>query len=142
MPTPYSYDLRGKVLQSIDEGMSKTEASKVFKLSRNTINLWLKRREETGNYQAKEGYQKGYNSKITDLEKFKEFAREQGRRTQVEMAQAWGADISACTIGKGLKKIGFTRKKNLWLSGKKRGKKTTISAISTDLQAREPSLCG
>ncbi len=48
MPTPYSYDLRARVLQAIDEGMTKTQASRVFKLSRNTLNLWLKRREETG----------------------------------------------------------------------------------------------
>ena len=55
MPTPYSYDLRAKVLQTIDEGRSKTQASRVFKLSRNTIKLWLKRREKTGDYQAKVG---------------------------------------------------------------------------------------
>lgn len=40
MPTPYSYDLRTKVLQAIDEGMTKTQASRIFKLSRNTIDLW------------------------------------------------------------------------------------------------------
>ena len=52
MPTPYSYDLRAKVLQAIDEGITKTQVSRVFNLSRNTINLWLKRREETGSYKA------------------------------------------------------------------------------------------
>lgn len=119
MPTPYSNDLRAKVLQAIDEGMTKSQASRVFKLSRNTINLWLKRREETGNCQAKVGYQKGYRSKIADLEQFKEFARQHGRNTQAEMAQAWSEDISARTIGKGLKKIGFTRKKNLWIPRKR-----------------------
>ena len=111
MPTPYSYELRAKVLQAIDEGMTKTQASRVFKLSRNTINLWLKRREETGDYKAREGYQKGYKPKIADLEEFKEFARQHGRKTQAEMAEAWGGDISARTIGKGLNKIGFTQKK-------------------------------
>jgi transposase len=118
MPTPYSYDLRARVLQAIDEGMTKTQASQVFKLSRNTINLWLKRREETGDYKAIEGYQKGYKPKLADLEKFKEFARQHGGKTQAEMASAWGGDISARTIGKGLKKIGFTRKKNLWVPRK------------------------
>ena len=64
MPTPYSYDLRAKVLQAIDEGITKTQASRVFNLSRNTINLWLKRREETGSYKALVGYQKGYKPKL------------------------------------------------------------------------------
>ena len=118
MSSPYSYDLRAKVLQAIDEGMSQTQASRVFKLSRNTINLWLKRREETGDYQAKVGYQKGYRPLIADLDKFKEFAHQQGRKTQTEMAQAWSEKISARTIGKALKKIGFTRKKNLWVPRK------------------------
>ncbi|MEL6501432.1 MAG: IS630 transposase-related protein, partial [Cyanobacteria bacterium J06623_1] len=59
MPVPYSYDLRKKVINAIDEGMSKTEASRIFKMSRNTINLWLRKREETGDYKAEVGYQKG-----------------------------------------------------------------------------------
>ena len=118
MPIPYSYDLRAKVLQAIDEGMTKTQASRVFKLSRNTINLWLRRREETGDCKARVGYQKGYKPKLADLEKFIDFARQHGRKTQAEMAEAWDGDISARTIGKGLNKIGFTRKKNLWLPGK------------------------
>jgi transposase len=123
MPTPYSYDLRAKVLQAIDEGMTKTQASQVFRLSRNTINLWLKRREETGDCKAKVGYQKGYRPKIADLEKFKEFARQHGRKTQAEMAQAWNEDISARTIGSCLKKIGFTRKKKLMDTEKEMKKK-------------------
>lgn len=118
MATPYSYDLRTKVLQAIDGGMTKTQASRVFSISRNTINLWLKRREETGDYKAIDGYQKGYQPKIASLEKFREFAREHGKKTQAEMAQAWNGEISARTIGKALKKIGFTRKKNLWVSRK------------------------
>lgn len=81
MPQPYSYDLRRKVIEAIDSGMGKTQASKVFKISRNTINLWLTRRKETGDCQAKEGYQKGYNPKISNLEEFQEFAQKHGSRT-------------------------------------------------------------
>ncbi len=42
MAAPYSYDLRQKVIQAIDNSMRKSEASRVFALSRNTIDLWLK----------------------------------------------------------------------------------------------------
>lgn len=119
MPSPYSYDLRTKVLEAIDDGMGKTRASKIFKISRNTINGWLSRRNETGDYRAKEGYQKGYGGKIQDLEKFQEFAREHGSQTQKEMAEAWPESISDVTLGKALKKINFTRKKNLWISRKR-----------------------
>lgn len=116
MPAPYSYDLRRKVIEAIDGGMGKSQASRIFKISRNTINLWLQKREETGDYKADDGYQKGYRAKITDLEDFKEFAQKHGRQTQREMAEAWPGEISDKTIGKALNKIGVTRKKNLRLS--------------------------
>ncbi len=118
MPAPYSYDLRHKVMSALSEGMTKTQVSRVFQISRNTIDIWLKKREKTGSYEAEQGYQRGYQSKITDLEEFKEFALKNGSLTQKEMAEAWKEDISDRTIGKALKKIGYTRKKNLWLSRK------------------------
>lgn len=111
MPAPYSYDLRTKVIEAIDGGMGKNQASKIFKISRNTINLWLRKRKETGDYRASEGYQRGYARKIADLEEFKQFARKHGSQTQKEMAQEWSGEISDKTIGKALKKIRFTRKK-------------------------------
>ncbi|MBD1934570.1 hypothetical protein H6F79_22505 [Trichocoleus sp. FACHB-69] len=104
--------MRIKVIEAIDRGMGKTQASKIFNISRNTINLSLNRRKKTGDCQAKKGYQQGYGAKLTDFEKFREFARKHGSRTQEEMAEAWEEKISDRTIGKALKKIGFTRKKN------------------------------
>ncbi|MDC0836583.1 IS630 transposase-related protein, partial [Limnoraphis robusta] len=54
MPTPYSYDLRQKVIDAIElDGMPKTEASQVFHVSRNTINLWLQRKAQTGDFLPK-----------------------------------------------------------------------------------------
>jgi transposase len=111
MPASHSYDLRTKVINAIDSGMRKSKASSVFQISRNTINLWLNKREETGDYKGEVGYQKGYNSKITDLEKFEEFAQAYGSLTQKEMAEKWKEKISDRTIGKALKKLNHTRKK-------------------------------
>ena len=90
MPASYSYDLRNKVINAIDGGMRKTQASRVFQISRNTIDTWLKKREETGDYQAKVGYQ----PKITDLEKFPHLVQVNGSKTQAEMAEAWSEKIS------------------------------------------------
>ena len=53
MPKPYSYDFRQKVIQAIElDGLNKNEASELFNISRNTINLWLQRKTETGDVQA------------------------------------------------------------------------------------------
>ena len=112
MANPYSYDLRQKVIQAIElDGMKKSEAAQVFQLSRNTIDLWLKRQAETGDFQAKPKHPPGNGHKITDWDKFRTFAKMHGDKTQKEMAALWEEDSSARTICRALKKIGFTRKK-------------------------------
>lgn len=114
MAKPYSYDLRQKVIQALElDGMKKSEAAQMFQLSRNTIDLWLKRRAESGDYQAKPNRPPGKGHKITDWDKFREFAKTHGDKTQAEMAALWETDISARTISRALQKIGFTRKKRL-----------------------------
>lgn len=74
MAAPYSNDLRQKVMKALTQGMKKAEAARVFNISRNTIDLWLKRKEKTGDVRAKNGYQKGSRHKILDWNKFQEFA--------------------------------------------------------------------
>ena len=79
MPKPYSYDLRQKVIQAIElDGLKKSEASILFNISRNTIDLWLKRQAETGDFQALPKKPPGNDHKITDWEKFREFALTHG----------------------------------------------------------------
>ena len=95
MPKPYSYDLRQKVIQAIKlDGLKISEASLLFSISRNTINLWLKRQAETGDFQALPNKPAGNGHKITDWEKFREFAISHGGKTQVEMASLWEGQIS------------------------------------------------
>jgi len=114
MPKPYSYDLRQKVIQAIKlDGFKISEASQIFNINRNTIRLWLKRERETGDFQALPNQPPGNGHKITDWEKFKSFVEKNGDKTQIEMAQLWQGKISERTMSRGLKKIGFTRKKKL-----------------------------
>ncbi|AUB37154.1 Transposase [Nostoc flagelliforme CCNUN1] len=114
MPKPYSYDLRQKVIQAIKlDGLKISEASILFSISRNTINLWLKRLDSTGDFQALPNQPPGNGHKITDWTKFREFALSNGDKTQVEMAKLWEEQISDRTISRALQKIGFTRKKRL-----------------------------
>ena len=112
MTKPYSYDLRQKVMQAIElDGLKKSEASQLFNISRNTINLWFQRKAATGDVQPKSRQPSSRRQKITDWEKFQTFAKEHGEKTQVEMAQLWEGEISDRTISRALAKIGFTRKK-------------------------------
>lgn len=119
MAKPYSYDLRQKVIEAIEQdGLKKSEASQLFNISRNTIDLWLKLREETGDFKAKPNRPPGNNHKITDWDKFREFAKANGEKTQAEIAELWEGEISARTISRALVKIGWTRKKRLMATEK------------------------
>jgi transposase len=112
MANAYSYDSRQKVLQALAlDGFKKSEVSQLFHISRNTIDLWLKRKAATGDVQAKQRQAASPRQKITDWEKFRAFAKEHESKTQVEMAALWEGDISDRTISRALATIGWTRKK-------------------------------
>lgn len=114
MVKAYSYDLRQKVIQAIElDGWKKSEAAEIFQISRNTIDLWLKRRQETGDYRPRSNRPHRTKAKITDWQSFQEFADQHGEKTQHQMALLWDESISPRTISRGLKKIGFTRKKRV-----------------------------
>jgi len=73
----------------------------------------VERERETGDFQALPNKPPGNGHKITNWEKFREFVEVNGDKTQVEMASLWQGEISARTISRALKKIGFSRKKKL-----------------------------
>jgi transposase len=53
MPAAYSYDLREKAVEALDEGESRATVAKRFKIGKTTLYEWQKRREETGDFQSK-----------------------------------------------------------------------------------------
>ena len=111
MAKAYSYDFRQKVMQAIElDGLKKCDASELFNISRNTINLWCQRKVETGDIEVKPRTACP-QQKITDWEKFRAFAKEHEDQTQAQMAQLWEGDISSRTISRALQKLGLTRKK-------------------------------
>lgn len=118
MPAPYSDDFREKAVAAVDRGEKKSHVCRTLNISRNTLNLWLKARAERGTVAAKRNYARGPLPKIQALEEFRAFARENGHLTQEGMAQRWKEKISRVSIGKALKRIGFTRKKKLTGTGK------------------------
>ena len=51
MAKAYSYDFRQKVIESIElNGLKQQEASELFNISRNTINLWFQQKAATGDF--------------------------------------------------------------------------------------------
>lgn len=108
---PYSYDLRTKAIEAVERGERKSDVCRMVKISRNTLDLWLKRKGETGDYQAITNFQKGCGHKITDWERFAEFVKQHGDKTQAQMAQLWGEGVTQQNISDALQKLEITRKK-------------------------------
>ena len=113
MPAPYSEDLRQKALAAVERGERKSDVSRMLNISRNTLDLWLKRKEQTGNCQAITHFQQGNRHKITDWQRFREFAKQHGGKTQGQMALLWGDNVSQQNISDALRKLGLSRKKRL-----------------------------
>ena len=112
MAKPYSNDFRRKVIEAIElNGLKKSEASQLFNISRNTINLWFQRKAETGDVKPKPRSVSRQNHRIQDWEKFRTFVNTHGDKTQTQMAQLWEGEMSQRTISRALQKIGLTRKK-------------------------------
>ena len=111
MSAPYSYDLRTKAIEAVKRGERKIAVCRLLNISRNTLDLWLKREEQTGDYQAITGFQKGNRHKITDWNRFEEFVKVHGGKTQGEMAKLWGDNVTQQNISDALMKLGLSRKK-------------------------------
>lgn len=112
MAKPYSLDLRQKVIDAIElDGMKKSEASAIFGLSRNTIDLWLKRKAVTGSLAPQVNATARRSRRITDWDEFRTFAEQHRHKTQAEMAECWPGPMSQRTISRALGVINWTRKK-------------------------------
>jgi transposase len=48
MAAPYSYDLRRKALDALAQGERKINVCRMLGISRNTLELWIQRKTETG----------------------------------------------------------------------------------------------
>jgi transposase len=114
MPSPYSEDFREKVIAAAERGEGKTKVARMMTISRNTLDLWLTRKQEVGNCRAMTHYQQGCRHKITDWERFRAFAKEHGEKTQTQMAKLWGDNVSQQNISDALQKIGYSPHSAVW----------------------------
>jgi hypothetical protein len=113
MSAPYSYDLRKKAIEAVKRGERKTDVCRFLKISRNPLDLWLKREKSTGDCQASANSAKGRKPKIQDPEKFREFVREHSDKTQKQIAKLWGEELTQLPYQLGLSKARNYSKKKL-----------------------------
>ena len=114
MASPYSYELRVRVMALLEEKMSVTKISHLLKVSRDTIYKWKYIKEITGDVKPKIGYQSGESRKIVkDKTEFLKFIRENEGKSIRELAELMPNKISPSTIKRTLRKFHYSYKKNL-----------------------------
>ena len=115
MGKSYSIDLRERVLQVIEEGMSKAQAHRTFHISRSTIDHWFALRERTGQLIPRP--HRSTRTRQLESEEFEEFAQRYRHATLGEMARGWqeekGVSLSIMSFSRALGAIGWTRKKRV-----------------------------
>ena len=119
MPAPYSYDLRAKAVSAYHRGEKKSAICRLMKISRNTLDLWLQREQETGDFKAIANFPSRKNRKIQDLARFEQFVKQHQDKTQQQIAELWGENLTQQNVSYVCNKLGIILKKNLWLSRKK-----------------------
>ena len=67
MPAPYSMDLRERVLNDCDAGMSSEDTARKYNVSISVVYSWRKLRRETGSYAPKK-YKRGQKPKLEPYE--------------------------------------------------------------------------
>jgi transposase len=113
MPAPYSDDLRQKAIAAVKRGEKKITVCRFLKVSRNTLDLWLKKEKETGSFRPLTPAKKGPKPKIKDLQKFREFVLKHPDKTQQQIAELWGDSLTQQNVSDACQKLGITCKKNL-----------------------------
>ena len=115
----YSEDLRKKIVQALRRGMGKSQAARTFSVSLSSVKRYAKLADEGRPLAPKKrpGSQPKTNQDAkrlleADL-KQRPAATLSERREFLE--KACGVEVSNSTVSRLLKRMGFTRKKGLWV---------------------------
>ena len=111
--SPYSKDLRKKVINYLNKGKSQKEASEVFGVHRNTISRWINRCKKEGNYAAKKRL--GRKSRL-DYQKVECFVQSNGDVKLSDIGTTFSISKGYAAVL--LQKLGFSYKKKTFLTWK------------------------
>lgn len=109
----YGVELRKRVVSFVEEGGSKLEAARRFKVARQTVYTYLAMSKD-GSLEPKKSW--GSWRKL-DPERLRKFIKEHADSTLMEMEKVFG--VSHNTIWVRLNKLGITLKTTHKISGKR-----------------------
>lgn len=112
--SPYSEDLRTRVINYLDKGNGYKEASRLFELSISSIGRWYRRYKKEGHCKART--RPGARRKI-NLAQLEAYVKSNPDTTLKKAAIKFS--LSIWTVQYWLRKLGYSYKKNIYLLGSK-----------------------
>src|SRR3954468_9880833 len=116
---PYSEDLRKKIIEALRRGMGKSQAARTFCVSLSSVKRYAKMADEGGSLAPKKrpGSQPKTNQdarRLLEADLDQRPAATLSQRRQF-LERVCGVRVSDSTVSRLLKRMGFTRKKGLWV---------------------------
>src|SRR4051795_3664872 len=115
----YSEDLRRKIIEALRQGMGKSQAARTFSVSLSSVKRYAKMADERSSLAPKKrpGSQPKTNQspkKLLEADLRQRPAATLSERRQF-LERVCGIRVSDSTVSRLLKRMGFTRKKGLWV---------------------------
>jgi transposase len=115
----YSEDLRKKIIEALRRGMTKTEAARTFSVSRSSVKRYAKIADEGRSLAPKK--RPGSKPKM-DQSATKLLEADVERRPAATLSErreflkkAAGVRVSDSTVSRMLRRLGWSRKKGVWV---------------------------
>lgn len=115
----YSLDLRTRIVAAVDAGMSKAEAARRFDVGLSTVKRYVRLQHEVGSLASIPPPGRAPTIRPHDLEAVRAQVTEHAAAFLDEHCALWeqshGVRINTWTMGRAIRRAGFTRKKGRWV---------------------------
>jgi transposase len=115
---PYSEDLRRSIVRAVEGGTSKSAAARLFGVSLSSVKRYLRIAQRGASLAPRKGGGRPPKTDQSTEEFLREDVKERPASTVSERRQSLeritGKALSASTVKRLLKRLGFSRKNGLW----------------------------
>ncbi len=115
---PYSEDLRVRIVKAVREGTSKSAAARLFGMSLSSVKRYARISQRGASLEPRKGGGRPPKTDQTTSRLLEADVKQRPTATVKErrlfLEQATGKTLSDSTVGRLLKKMGFSQKNGLW----------------------------
>ena len=115
----YSPDLRSRIVDAVNAGMSKAEAARRFDVALSSVKRYVRRQAATGSLAPTPRPGRTPLIRTQQLEALRAQVRDHAAAYLDEHCALWkethGIEVSTITMSRAIRRAGFTRKKGRWV---------------------------